>query len=189
MTREEGAAIVEAILFTMGDSVEINALAKAMEEEPKCVKDYIAYLKEKYEKEDSGIGIIELDKAVQLCTKKEMYEYLVKIAKAPKKAVLTDSLMETLSIIAYKQPITRLEVEKIRGVKCDHAVNKLIEYDLVKELGRLNAPGRPILFGTTEQFLRSFGVRGIEELPVPSPVQIEDFKAEAEEEITVKLNV
>ena len=107
MTREEGAAIVEAILFTMGDSVEINSLAKAMEEEPKKVKDYIAYLKEKYEKSDSGIGIIELDKAVQLCTKKEMYEYLVKIAKAPKKAVLTDSLMETLSIIAYKQPITR----------------------------------------------------------------------------------
>lgn len=189
MTREEGAAIVEAILFTMGDSVEINALAKAMEEEPRSVKDYIAYLKEKYEKEDSGIGIIELDKAVQLCTKKEMYEYLVKIAKAPKKAVLTDSLMETLSIIAYKQPITRLEVEKIRGVNSDHAVNRLVEFGLVQELGRLDAPGRPLLFGTTEEFLRSFGVRSIEELPAIGTVQVEEFKAQAEAEVNLKLDI
>lgn len=189
MTREEGAAIVEAILFTMGDSVEISSLAKAMEEEPKKVKDYIAYLKEKYEKQDSGIGIIELDKAVQLCTKKEMYEYLVKIAKAPKKAVLTDSLMETLSIIAYKQPITRLEVEKIRGVNSDHAVNRLVEFGLVQELGRLDAPGRPLLFGTTEEFLRSFGVRSIEELPAIGTVQVEEFKAQAEAEVNLKLDV
>ena len=113
MTKAEGAAVVEAILFTMGDSVEISALAKAMETEPREIKKYIEYLKEKYENKDSGIGLLELDKSVQLCTKKEMYEYLVKIAKAPKKAVLTDSLMETLSIIAYKQPITRLEVENL----------------------------------------------------------------------------
>ena len=189
MTREEGAAVVEAILFTMGDSVEISALAKAMEEEPRNIKDYIAYLKEKYEKKDSGIGIIELDKAVQLCTKKEMYEYLVKIAKAPKKAVLTDSLMETLSIIAYKQPITRLEVEKIRGVNSDHAVNRLVEFGLVQELGRLDAPGRPLLFGTTEEFLRSFGVRSIEELPSIGTVQVEEFKAQAEEEVNLKLDI
>ena len=189
MTREEGAAIVEAILFTMGDSVEINALAKALEEEPGNIKDYIEYLKEKYQKEDSGIGIIELEKAVQLCTKKEMYEYLVKIAKAPKKAVLTDSLMETLSIIAYKQPITRLEVEKIRGVNSDHAVNRLVEFGLVQELGRLDAPGRPLLFGTTEEFLRSFGVRSIEELPAIGTVQVEEFKAQAEAEVNLKLDI
>ena len=189
MTREEGAAIVEAILFTMGDSVEISALARAIEADVKEVKSFIEYLKEKYEKSDSGIGIIELEKAVQLCTKKEMYEYLVKIAKAPKKAVLTDSLMETLSIIAYKQPITRLEVEKIRGVNSDHAVNRLVEFGLVQELGRLDAPGRPLLFGTTEEFLRSFGVRSLEELPTIAPVQVEEFKAQAEEEVNVKLDI
>ena len=109
-----------------------------------------------------------------------MYEYLVKIAKQPKKHVLTDVLLETLSIIAYKQPITKAEIEKIRGVSCDHAVNKLVEYNLVCELGRLDAPGRPLLFGTTEEFLRSFGVQSIDELPVLSPVQVEEFKAEAE---------
>ncbi len=189
MTKEEGAAVVEAILFTMGDSVEISALAKAIEVDAKDVKKYIEYLKEKYTKNDSGIGLIELEKSVQLCTRKEMYEYLVRIAKAPKKANLTDSLMETLSIIAYKQPITRLEVEKIRGVNSDHAVNRLVEFGLVQELGRLDAPGRPLLFGTTEEFLRSFGVKSLEELPSIGSVQIEEFKAQAEEEINVKLDI
>jgi segregation and condensation protein B len=97
--------------------------------------------------------------------------------------------METLSIIAYKQPVTKLEIEKIRGVKCDHAVNKLVEYDLVTELGRLDAPGRPLLFGTTETFLRHFGVNSLEDLPSINPVKVEDFKAEAEEEIQLKLDV
>ena len=92
-------------------------------------------------------------------------------------------------IIAYKQPITKLEIEKIRGVKCDHAVNRLVEYDLVKELGRLDAPGRPLLFGTTEEFLRHFGLQSLEDLPIINPVQLEDFKAEAEEEVQQKLDV
>lgn len=113
----------------------------------------------------------------------------MKLALQPKKASLSDVMLETLSIIAYKQPVTKLEIEKIRGVKCDHAINKLIEYNLIQEVGRLDAPGRPILFGTTEEFLRSFGVQGIEELPELDPVQIEDFKAEAEEEIQLKLDV
>ena len=100
----------------------------------------------------------------------------------PKKPALTDVMLETLSIIAYKQPVTKAEIEKIRGVKCDHAINKLVEYELVRELGRLDAPGRPILFGTTEEFLRSFGVASTEELPMISPDKIEDFKKEAQEE-------
>ena len=124
-----------------------------------------------------------------MCTNTEMYEYLIKVAKQPKRHVLTDVLLETLSIIAYKQPITKIEIEKIRGVSCDHAVNKLLEYNLVCELGRLDAPGRPLLFGTTEEFLRSFGVQSIEELPVLNPVQVEEFKQEAEEEMNVKLDI
>ena len=119
----------------------------------------------------------------------DLYEDLIKIAKQPKKRVLSDVLLETLSIIAYKQPVTKAEIEKIRGVSSDHAVNKLVEYNLVKELGRLDAPGRPLLFGTTEEFLRSFGVQSVDELPVLSPVQVEEFKQEAEEEMNVKLNI
>ena len=118
-----------------------------------------------------------------------MYEYLIRIAKQPKRQVLTDALLETLSIIAYKQPVTKLEIEKIRGVKSDHAVNKLVEYELVCELGRLDAPGRPILFGTTEEFLRRFSVQTLEELPKPAEEMIQDFKAEAEDEVQLKLDV
>ena len=130
-----------------------------------------------------------MENSYQLCTKPELYETLIKVAKQPKRQVLTDVMMETLSIIAYKQPVTKAEIEKIRGVKCDHAINKLVEYELVKELGRLDAPGRPILFGTTEEFLRCFGVQGLEELPSVDPVRLEDFKAEAEEEIQLRLDV
>ena len=97
--------------------------------------------------------------------------------------MLTDVLLETLSIIAYKQPITRLEVEKIRGVSCDHAVNKLVEYGLIYEVGRLDAPGRPILFGTTEEFLRYFGIESLDDLPILNQETIEDFREEAEKEV------
>ena len=172
MEEKKYEAIVEAILFTMGESVELERIAKTLELDTERTKK-----------------IIEQDGSYQMCTKGEMYEYLVKIAKQPKKHVLTDVLLETLSIIAYKQPITKAEIEKIRGVSCDHAVNKLVEYNLVCELGRLDAPGRPLLFGTTEEFLRSFGVQSIDELPVLSPVQVEEFKQEAEAEMHMKLDI
>ena len=178
MKRKEMEGVIEAILFTMGESVELSRIAKALEEEEETVRNVIHQMMERYEKEDRGIHIIELDNAFQMCTKKETYEYLIRIAKQPKRHVLTDVALETLSIIAYKQPITKLEIEKIRGVKSDHAVNKLIEYDLVTEVGRLNAPGKPILFGTTEEFLRRFSVQSVEELPSINPEKLEDFKAE-----------
>ena len=142
-------AIIEAILFTMGDSVELSKLAEVLELEKDETRAEIEKLKSKYEAENRGITITELDGAYQMCTRPEMYEYLIKIAKQPKRYALTDVLLETLSIIAYKQPITKAEISKIRGVSSDHAVSKLVEYNLVCELGRLDAPGRPLLFGTT----------------------------------------
>lgn len=189
MDRRTAEAALEAILFTMGDSVELEKLAAAIEQDKETTKKILYHMMEKYREEDRGIQLLDLDGSYQLCTKTELYEYLIRVARQPKKMVLSDVVMETLSIIAYKQPITKLEIEKIRGVKCDHAVNKLVEWNLVTELGRLDAPGRPILFGTTEEFLRHFGVHSLEDLPVLSPVKIEDFKAEAEEEIQMKLNV
>lgn len=189
MEREKAKAVLEAILFTMGDSVEIDRLAEVIEEDKVTVKEILNEMAEEYQKEDRGIGLTTLDNAVQLCTKGELYEYLIKIAKTPKKYVLTDTLLETLSIIAYKQPVTRLEIEKVRGVSCDHAVNKLLEFDLITEVGRLDAPGRPLLFGTTEQFLRSFGVKSLEDLPELNPVQIEEFKLQAESEVQMQLDI
>lgn len=186
---KEMEAAIEAILFAMGDSVEIEKIAAALEQDVLTTKKVIENMMLRYQEENRGIQIMELENSYQLCTKKEMYEYLIKVAKQPRKITLTDVALETLSIIAYKQPVTKAEIEKIRGVKCDHAINKLIEYNLVKELGRLDAPGRPILFGTTEEFLRNFGVHSLDELPVISTVKMEDFKAEAEEEIQLKLDI
>lgn len=182
-------SIVEAILFTMGDSVEVSRIAKVIEQDVKTTKKIIRNMMLRYEEEDRGVRILELEDSYQMCTKKELYEYLIQIAKQPKHYHLTDVVLETLSIIAYKQPVTRLEIERIRGVKSDHAVNKLIEYNLVSEVGRLDAPGRPILFGTTEEFLRRFGVQSVDELPGITPEKVEDFKVEAEDEIQLKLNL
>ncbi len=182
MSTEKMYAVIEAVLFTMGESVETAKLAAAIEQDASTTVKLMHNLMDRYEAEDRGIKIIELGDSFQLCTKPETYEYLIKVAAQPKKQVLTDVLLETLSIIAYKQPITKQEIEGIRGVSCDHAVNKLVEYGLVDEVGRLDAPGRPILFGTTESFLRSFGVRNVDELPVISPDKVEDFRKEAESE-------
>ena len=181
--------IIEAILFTMGESVELEKIAMAIEHDEETTRKIIHQMMDKYERADRGIRIIELEDSFQLCTKKETYEYLIRVAKQPKKYVLTDVLLETLSIVAYKQPVTKLEIEKIRGVKSDHAVNKLVEYDLVCEVGRLDAPGKPILFGTTEEFLRRFSIQSADDLPTLNPEQVENFKEEAEEEIQLKLDI
>ena len=188
-TVEHTKAAIEAVLFAMGDSLELSKIAKAIGHDTETTRKVLQNMMDDYQKEDRGIRIIELENAYQLCTKQEYYEYLVNIALQPKKAVLSDVMMETLSIIAYKQPVTKIEIEKIRGVKSDHAVNKLIEYNLVQEVGRLDAPGRPILLGTTEEFLRNFGVDSTDNLPTINPVKLEDFKAEAEEEIQIRLGI
>lgn len=180
---------IEAILFTMGEAVELERLAAAIEQDTDVTRKIVRNMMDEYNKEERGIQIIELENAFQMCTKSSTYEAVVRIAHVPKKHVLTDVLLETLSIIAYKQPITKVQIESIRGVKCDHAVNKLVEYELVNEVGRLDAPGKPILFGTTEEFLRCFGVESIEELPIINQDKIEDFKQEAEEEVQLSLDL
>ena len=189
MEIKESKRILEAVLFAMGGSVELKSLAEAIGQDEETTRKLVQSLADDYEAEERGMKIIELESAFQMCTRPEYYENLIRVAAQPKKYVLTEVLLETLSIIAYKQPVTRLEIEKIRGVKSDHAVNKLIEYGLVEEVGRLNVPGRPILFGTTEDFLRSFGVSTLEELPSMKPEQMEEFKAEAEEEAQLKLDL
>lgn len=182
-------AAIEAILFAMGDSVELRHIANAIEHDEKTTRNIIRNMMDKYNVQDRGVRILELEQSFQMCTKSEMYDYLIRIAKQPKKHVLTEIMMETLSIVAYKQPVTKLEIEKIRGVKSDHAMNKLVEYGLVEEVGRLNVPGRPILFATTEEFLRRFGIQNIEELPSLDQELIEEFKNEAEEEAQLKLDI
>lgn len=176
-------AAVEALLFAMGEAIPAGDIAQVLEINIEDTRKLIRNMMTRYDEEDRGVQIIELEDSFQMCTKPAMYEYLIKMTHRPKKHVLTDVALETLSIIAYKQPVTRAEIEKIRGVNSDKAINRLIEYNLVCEAGRLDAPGRPILFGTTEEFLRTFGVRSPEELPILNPEKMEEFKIEAEEEV------
>ena len=182
-------AAVETILFAMGDSVEIGTLADVIGITKEETEEAVRALTERCNAPGSGLMINRFEDSVQLSSRPENYEYLVKIAKAPKKQVLTDTLMETLSIIAFKQPVTRAEVENIRGVNSDFSISKLVSYDLVQEVGRKDAPGRPLLFGTTEQFLRSFGISSLTDLPDPGTDQVEEFREEAEKEVDGRLDI
>ena len=173
----------------MGESVPIGRLAEVMEMDVEELRRVLTQMQEDYQQDSRGLTLIELEDAWQICTKIETYEYVRKLVSQPKKRSLTDVMLETLSIIAYKQPVTKQEIEAIRGVKCDFAVNKLVEYNLVKELGRKNTIGRPIVFGTTEEFLRCFGVSSIEDLPDIDEVTKQSFMEEAIEELGAPVDV
>jgi segregation and condensation protein B len=179
---EEIKAAIESILFTMGEAVEASRIAEALQITTKMAIRLLRELMEKYNNDNSGINIIELDKSYQMCSNPKYYESLIKLCHVPKKHNLTDVMLETLAIVAYKQPVTRQEIEAIRGVKSDFAVNKLIEYNLICELGRKDVPGRPILFGTTEDFLRCFGVSNAAELPAIDEEKKAEFLREALDE-------
>ena len=184
-------AKIEALLFVAGeDGIRIRQLAELLSLPPTGIQQSLEKLVQKYEKDpDSSLALIETGGAYRLVTKPQFAAVLKEYSKAPINQSLSRAALETLSIIAYKQPVTRLEIERVRGVSCDHAINKLLEYDLITELGRLDAPGRPLLFGTTEQFLRCFGVKSLEELPELNPVQVEEFKQQAEQEVQLTLNI
>nr|WP_276008570.1 SMC-Scp complex subunit ScpB [Aequitasia blattaphilus] len=182
-------AAIESILFSVGDSVELDRIAYSIGHDNDTTRKILHNMMDKYEEEGRGLRIIELEDSYQMCTKKEMNEYLIKLVSKPKKYELTEVVLETLSIIAYKQPVTKLEIEKIRGVKSDHAVNRLVEYGLVAEKGRLDAPGRPLLFGTTEEFLRKFGIHSLDDLPIIKQDEVETLKNQAEEEVQLKLEL
>ena len=184
----EWESIVEAVLFTMGKSVEVKQLAAAIGQSEPVAKRVAERLKQRYETEQRGMRILELENAYQMCTCADYYENLIRVASAPKKHVLSDIILETLSIIAYRQPVTKMEINKIRGVRSDHAVNRLVEYGLVYEAGRLDAPGRPALFATTEEFLRRFGISSMVDLPTVNPEQEEEIIQEVEEELQMRLD-
>ena len=180
-------AVVEAVLFTMGSPVELGQLAVAIGQDTDMTRKVVENLAWRYDHENRGMQVIRLEDSYQLCTRGRFYENLIRVASAPRRQVLTDVALETLSIIAYKQPVTRAEIEKIRGVNSDHAVSRLVEYGLVEEIGRLDAPGRPSLFATTEEFLRRFGIGSTENLPDMDPVRAEEIRSEVEEELQVDL--
>lgn len=172
--RLEGA--IEAVLFSVGDAVPVNKLAEALNLDLKTTKNILKDMKEKYKSGVRGIQLIEIDGCYQLCSKSEHYDLIKKIAVKVKEVQLTDVLVETLAIVAYRQPITKAHIEAIRGVNSNHSVNKLLELGLVDEVGRMQAPGRPVLFGTSQNFLRAFGLKTVDELPFIEEDEITKIK-------------
>lgn len=156
---------IEAILFASGEAVKTAKLAAVLDVSVTAVREAVDFLKYEYENQNRGFMIIDIDDGYQLCTRPKYYMYIQEIFGERRKQALSNAAMEVLAIVAYKQPVTRTMVENIRGVNSDGAVNRLLERGLVDEVGRLDAPGRPILYGTTNVFLRSFGLKSLNDLP------------------------
>lgn len=164
MEKQKMKAIIEAVLFAFGDGVEIKDIESALGCETRVARALIREMEEDYEAKDRGVRIVRFGDSYMMSTKKELFEYLIRIKEPSRTDILSDVLLETLAIVAYNQPVTRKQIEKIRGVNSHHAVNKLVEYGLVKEIGRMDVPGKPLLFGTTDLFYKRFGIPSKKEL-------------------------
>lgn len=156
---------IEAILFSMGEAVEIERIAEALEVREDEVREAFTSLKQKYEEEKRGIRLIEIDNSIQMCSGSEYYECIQRVSQTKKQSGLSSAALETLSIIAYNQPVTKATMDFIRGVDCTYSVARLVERGFIDELGRAETPGRPILYGTTMEFLRCFGLKSLDDLP------------------------
>ena len=176
MEKERIMGIIESILFAAGREVTIKELMTVLEAESIDIISIVNEMKENYEKEDRGIQIINVDGAYQLCTKKKNYDYICQIFDKRAKLQLSQSAMETLSIIAYNPRITRAEIEAIRGVSSDGVIYKLLDYNLIAETGKLDAPGRPTTFSTTNEFLKMFGLSSLKDLPEPPRYKLDSNK-------------
>ena len=157
--------IIESILFAAGREVKINELMSALELSSEEIIKAIDSLKEDYDKEERGLSILKVEDAYQLSTKKDNYEYIYPIFDKRSKPNLSVAALETLSIIAYNPRITRAEIETIRGVNTDGTIYKLLDYNLIEEAGKLDAPGKPMTYKTSKEFLRMFGISSLDELP------------------------
>ncbi len=165
MKEEKIKAIIEAILFSAGRIVTKNELIMNLEISEEKLENVIQKLQEKYDNEESGIELIKIENGYQLCTKKELYEYIYPVIDKRTKPNLSNAALETLAIIAYSPRITRAEIEAIRGVSADGAVYKLLEYGLIEEAGKTDLPGKPMSYKTTNEFLKMFGYSTLNELP------------------------
>ena len=188
MDIEEKKAIIEAILFASGKEVEITTLMSALELSHKEVEIILGQMRLEYSEKNHGIEIIKVNNSYQMCTKKEYYEYIYPIFDNRAKPNLSSAAMETLSIIAYNPKITRVEIDNIRGVSTDGVLYKLMEYNLIEEAGKLDAPGRPTMYRVTNEFLKTFGLSSLDELPelpkikedVPEQLEIEEMQPKEE---------
>lgn len=162
MNTKELECALEAVLFAAGEPVSLKRLAEVT---ATAEDDVLNSLRDMMDSKSGGTQIIQLEDCYQICTRAEYYEYVSRLAEPHRPQSLSNAAMEVLAVVAYRQPVTKSTVENIRGVNCDYIFNRLIERGLVEEVGRLDAPGRPILFAVTQEFMRAFGISSLSELP------------------------
>lgn len=185
----EWKSILEGLLFAAGDEgLSINQLTSVLEIDEITVMEIIEELKEEYKKKERGLHLAEVAGVYQLTTKKEHAPYLKRLVESPSNQALSQAALETLAIIAYKQPITRIEIEEIRGVKSERPLQTLTAKGLIKEVGRAEGAGRAILYGTTKEFLEYFGLKTLEELPPLTEVEEDEYIQEEADLFFEKLN-
>ena len=177
---EKSKAIIESILFSTGREVSIKELAMVLEKSPEEVIKIVNELKEEYNNLNRGMEIIKINDSYQMCTKKDFYQYVAQISDKKGRPSLSNASLEIISIIAYNPNITRAEIETIRGVNCDGTIYKLLEYNLIEESGKLDAPGRPTTYVTSNKFLKMFGLSSLEELP-----EIPKYKLDQNQQIII----
>ena len=172
-------SVIEAILFVAGEPVAVADLARALEAPESAVTDAIDLLEKDYDEGRRGFRLRRFGAHVQLATRADYAPFIERLLQPVQKQSLSQAALETLAVVAYRQPVTRLEVEAVRGVKCDYSLQSLMNKELIQELGRKETLGRPILYGTTDKFLSHFGLRDLDELPAPPlPQPGEDEKEE-----------
>ena len=165
MDKQELVSLVEAMLFANGRPLSIKTICEITETEKEEAKDALETLKQNLLDRNSGIQLLEINDSYQLSTLEKYYSYLCKMLDNRPKPSLSQAAFEVLSIVAYNQNVTRAEMERIRGVSSDSALNKLLEYNLIEEAGKMDAPGRPMMYKTTDEFLKMFGYKSIKDLP------------------------
>lgn len=189
MNNEEMKRAVEAILFAAGESVEISRIGEALELTPKKAEKLLEELTEEFNSQNHGFKIMRYKDSYQFVTHKEYEEQIRRVMDLNRKKPLSQAAMEVLAVIAYNQPVTKAFVEQIRGVDCSGVIGSLTIKGLIEERGRLELPGRPLLYGTTENFLRCFNISSIEELPtIPQSDKEENSEENSEENISEKEN-
>lgn len=174
---------IEAMLYAFGEPLTADAMAAGLGVKAGVIQEAITSLQDDYTAENRGIYIAKLNDGYELATKREYYDILCKVLARETKYVFSDAMLETLSIVAYKQPVTRSQIEYIRGVSCSNSINRLVEFGLIAESGRLDAPGRPFLFSTTDDFLRRFNLSSLDDLPDVSEELLGQMKLEVENEV------
>ncbi len=182
MEFSEIEAVIEGLLFAAGDRLALDKISEVLQIDKKTVKKIINKMMDEYRSSNRGIFIREIDNGYQLCTKFEVYDYIARLIEPRQKQGLSQAAYETLAIVAYNGPVTRAKIEKIRGVNSGSAIERLIERNLIREVGRLEAPGRPVLYDTTEEFLRTFGFRSKADLPAIGEDQLSFIRDEIERE-------